>query len=87
MANAVVKEADSNPGALAEKAGEPPHAAPELMRDWRQTKGKIELTTGEAVEAEDTEVEERAVDATRDSSRRREAVERAIHPDSNRDGN
>ena len=64
-----------------------PPEAPELMRDGHQAKGKSELTTGEEVEGEDEEVVERAVDATRDSSQRQEAIERAIHPDSNRDGN
>lgn len=84
MANAIDKHLDSNLGAPAEKADLAPKEAPELMRDWHQTKGKSELT-GEC--AEHPKAVERAVEANRDVAERLEAVERAIHPDSNRDGN
>lgn len=87
MANATDKHVDSNLGAPAEKADQAPGVAPELMHDWHQAKGKTELTTGEEVKGEDGEVVERAIDAARNSSQRQDAIERAIHPDSNRDGN
>ena len=87
MANAIDKPVDPKPGAPAEQADLAPEAAPELMHDWHQAKGKAELTTGEEVKGEADEVVERAIDAARNSSQRQDAIERAIHPDSNRDGN